>query len=874
MAVSSPPPPRFRLSLRLQNPTPHPSPSHSKPRPAPTTETLRRRLLRRGVSPTPKILHALRKKEALKALRRARKDTEAAAAAAAAAALDPGDGPIAVVEEDEDEARFRAAAAEYRALVGRPWDGAAHGVAPLRGGDGVEEGLEGLREMLVARRGDGFRWLLDDDIEPEAAERKQQKRHGTGWDAEAGDEEKRIQLLVSRLNEDSLSFHDWRLTRMMKKADLIYNEDNLLRILDGLEARGNWRQALAVTEWVYNENSYKHRRSRFVYTKLLSILGKSLRATEALRVFTIMRGDAQIYPDMAAYHSIAVTLGRAGLVKELIKIIEFLRKKPSKRVMKMRRKDWDPSLEPDVLVYNSVLNACVLSQQWKGVFWVFQQMRISGLPPTGATFGLAMEVMLKAKKYEFVQKFYEKMQKNGVPPRAITYKVLVRAFWEQGKINEAVEAVNDMEQRGVVGAASVYYELACCLCNNGRWRDAMLQVDKLKQLPLTKPLEYTFTGMILASFDGGYIYECISIFESMKEYCTPNIGTVNVMLKVYGRCDMFGKAKDLFETTKAYFSNSQTYVHEHSSLTADAYTYSSMLEASASAQQWEYFEYVYREMALSHHHLDQSKYSWLLIKACRAGKSYLLEHALDSVLERGEIPDVRLIVELICQSIAQSDYGRVLQLLNVMTEASIKINEGEWANILQQNVHQFSIDALQDLTDYLSTSGTTKADPVHSLVRALQSQCETTSMKDTYLLVDGGTNTQQCARSLLQNEGENSSSDLAEQDQLTDTCKNLCTNKLIDVPDSNRDIPQLGVAAVMSRATSLSRPRLEDIHGQCDLGHWGTQVSAIDEVLDSMSSYGASSYREMPSASEILELWEQERINDMFDPKAESGTNL
>ncbi|RLN43325.1 pentatricopeptide repeat-containing protein [Panicum miliaceum] len=146
-------------------------------------------------------------------------------------------------------------------------------------------------------------------------------------------------------------------------------------------------------------------------------------------------------------------------------------------------------------------------------------------------------------------------------------------------------------------------------------------------------------------------------------------------------------------------------------------------------------------------------------------------------------------------------------------------------------------------------------------------------MKDTYLLVDG-TNTQQSARSLLQNEGKNSSSDLTEQDQLTDTCKNLCTNELLDVPDSNRDIPQLGVAAVMSRAISLSRPRLENIHGQCDLGHWGTQVSAIDEVLDSMSSYGDSSYREMPSASEILELWEQERINDMFGPKAEGRTIL
>lgn len=119
----------------------------------------------------------------------------------------------------------------------------------------------------------------------------------------------------------------------------------------------------------------------------------------------------------------------------------------------------------------------------------------------------------------------------------------------------------------------------------------------------------------------------------MKDYCTPNIGTVNVMLKVYGRCDMFGKAKDLFETTKACFSNSQALVHDHSSLMPDAYTYSSMLEAAASAQQWEYFEYVYREMALSHHHLDQNKYSWLLIKACRAGKVMAVTYNLGIFLK-------------------------------------------------------------------------------------------------------------------------------------------------------------------------------------------------------------------------------------------------
>jgi hypothetical protein len=118
---------------------------------------------------------------------------------------------------------------------------------------------------------------------------------------------------------------------------------------------------------------------------------------------------------------------------------------------------------------------------------------------------------------------------------------------------------------------------------------------------------------------------------------------------------------------------------------------------------------------------------------------------------------------------------------------------------------------------------------------------------------------------LLESEDKYASSSLAEQDQLT--CKNLCTDIILDVPDSDREIPQLGISAVMSRNISLSGQRLEDKHKHSDLGQQGPQVSAIDEVLDSMNSYGVNSYGEMPSASEILELWEQERINGMFAPK-------
>lgn len=68
----------------------------------------------------------------------------------------------------------------------------------------------------------------------------------------------------------------------------------------------------------------------------------------------IFQGDYHIYPDMAAYHSIAVTLGQAGHLKELLNIIECMKQYPSKRTKNIRHKNWDPILKPDLVVYNAV----------------------------------------------------------------------------------------------------------------------------------------------------------------------------------------------------------------------------------------------------------------------------------------------------------------------------------------------------------------------------------------------------------------------------------------------------------------------------------------------------------------------------------------
>ncbi|RZC62778.1 hypothetical protein C5167_024553 [Papaver somniferum] len=713
----------------------------------PNPETIKKRLLRKGVYPTPKIIHTLRKKEMLKYIRKSKRVVDKTL-----------DKPLSESDKQimDEEAQFQTISREYKMvtkefkgkesykdgvlMVGQPWERLERNgfrelssVSKEYGGKKLKgEHLKELGEILVKRNSEDSNWLLDDDIElGDGNLMETEANKGFSVKRSVGDPEK-ISYLVDRLIATDFSIRDWKFGRLMKLSGLHFTEGHLLKIVEGLGVHGNWRIALSVVEWVYNNNDYKHQKSRFVYTKLLSVLGKARRPNEALQVFNLMREDCHLYPDMPAYRSIAVTLGQAGYVKELTNIIECMRHKPLKKIKNMRRKNWDPSLEPDIVVYNAVLNACVPSQQWKAVSWVLQQMRKGSLKPDGATYGLAMEVMLKSGKYDLVHDLFGRMRRNGAAPKAITYKVLVKAFWEEGKVNEAVKVVRDMELRGVVGSMSVYYELACCLCNSGRWQEAMLEIEKMKKLTLTKPLEVAFTGMILSCLDGGHVDDCISIFKQMKNHCAPNIGTINAMLKVYRHSDMFLKAKELFEDTKRRGSvNDANSNGGRSYLALDVYTYSSMLEASASAHQWEYFEYVYKEMHLCGFQLDQNKHAWLLVQASIAGKWHLLEHAFDTILEAGEIPLPSLFTEMVCQTSVQHNYERAVTLVNSMAHAPFQVSENQWTDLFRRNSERISEGVLQKLLDTLQSSEVVQEATVSNFSKSLISLCESSASKDS-----------------------------------------------------------------------------------------------------------------------------------------------
>ncbi|KAL3618871.1 hypothetical protein CASFOL_037099 [Castilleja foliolosa] len=696
----------------------------------PNIDKIKQKLLKHGVDPTPKILHNIRKKELQKYNRRLAKQ---------AAKLPP---PLTDAQQQaiSEESHFQTIKSEYmkftkksirndenEKMVGKPWER----IERLRlrelaiekqDYDGDRLNPEPLRELsdAIESERDKFSWLLNNDIELDDV--WFDNNGGKKWAPPKRSEFEAIKLLINRLGATEMSAKDWKFTRMLRYSGLQFTEGQMLKIVEGLGDKGKWRHAFSVVEWVYSSKEHKHFKSRFVYTKLLKVLGRARRPREALKVFNLMRGDKHIYPDMAAYHCLAVTLGQAGFIKELFSVIESMKEKPRN----MRRKNWNPELKPDIVIFNAVLNACVPTCQWKGVSWVFQEMRKSGLRPNGASFGLAMEVMLKSGKYDFVHELFGKMKRNGEALKGITYKVLVRAFWEEGKVNDAVQAVRDMERRGVIGTASVYYELARCLCFYGRWQDSLLEIEMLKNLRPTKSLAVTFTGMIKSSMDGGHVQCCISLYEHSKTLMAPNIGVINAMLKVYGRNDMFIKAKELFEETRRHDLLSETGRQSHDSYPeADAFTFSSMLETSACALQWEYFEYVYKEMNLSGYQLDQRKHSALLVEASKAGKCHLLEHAFNSLLEAGEIPHVSLFTEMAFQAIIRHDYERAVNIFNTMAHAPFQVSFQDWIDRFERNRDRIDTDTLYELHDKVVVRDLVNEATILNLSRALQFICET-----------------------------------------------------------------------------------------------------------------------------------------------------
>ncbi|KAF5742414.1 pentatricopeptide repeat-containing protein [Tripterygium wilfordii] len=500
--------------------------------------------------------------------------------------------------------------------------------------------------------------------------------------------EERIQKLAKSLNGADINIPEWMFSKMMRSAKIRFTDHSILRVIQILGKHGNWRRVLQVIDWLQMRERYKSNKLRHVYTAALDVLGKSRRPVEALNVFHAMQQHMSSYPDAVAYHSIAITLGQAGYIKELFDVIDIMRSPPKKKFKTGAIENWNPQVEPDIVVYNAVLNACVQRKQWEGAFWVLQQLKQQGQQPSATTYGLVMEVMLACGKYNLVHDFFRKLRKSYIP-NALAYKVLVNTLWRENKVDEAVVAVQDMERKGILGSAALYYDLARCLCSAGRCKEALVQVEKICKVA-SKPLVVTYTGLIQACLDAGNIHDGVYIFDQMKDFCSPNLVTCNILLKAYLDQGLFEEARELFQK----MSEEENHINNKADCTIgvipDSYTFNTMLDASIKEKRWDEFEYVYRRMLDHGYHFNAKRHLSMLLDACRAGKEELLETTWKHLTRADRIPPPALVKERFCMKLEREDYVSAISCVTSQPVTELQaFSTSAWSRLFKDNAERF-----------------------------------------------------------------------------------------------------------------------------------------------------------------------------------------
>jgi predicted XRE-type DNA-binding protein len=173
-------------------------------------------------------------------------------------------------------------------------------------------------------------------------------------------------------------------------------------------------------------------------------------------------------------------------------------------------------------------------------------------------------------------------------------------------------------------------------------------------------------------------------------------------------------------------------------------------------------------------------------------QSSLLEHAFDTILEAGDIPDEAIFMELICHAISESDFQRTLNLINGMAHASLKVSESHWNNLFRKNMDRFRDDALLQLLNYVKSGHIVSEEPAISFVRSLERLSGTSLLQAT-------------------------------------------NSKVVEEP---RKYLRVGK------------------------WKWDSKASVVDEVLESLTANVGNIFDELPSAEEILQMWEHETTNE------------
>ncbi|KAL2247357.1 UNVERIFIED_CONTAM: putative pentatricopeptide repeat-containing protein [Sesamum indicum] len=248
-------------------------------------------------------------------------------------------------------------------------------------------------------------------------------------------------------------------------------------------------------------------------------------------------------------------------------------------LVKMR----EAGFEPDIVVYNNLLNGYSVAGKMVDAFHLLQEMRRTGCEPNATSYTIMIQALCAREKMEEAIRVFMDMEGNGCEADIVTYTTLISGFCKSGKIEKGYELLDVMIQKGhtpnqttylyfmlahekkeeleecldlmkemrkisVLPDSSIYNTVIRLACKLGETEDGMRLMNELEANGISPGVE-TFVIMVNGLVENDCLVEACDYFNEMVGrglLAAPQYGILKDLLNSLLRADKLQLAKDVW----------------------------------------------------------------------------------------------------------------------------------------------------------------------------------------------------------------------------------------------------------------------------------------------------------------------------------------
>ncbi|KAJ4844236.1 hypothetical protein Tsubulata_021411 [Turnera subulata] len=261
-------------------------------------------------------------------------------------------------------------------------------------------------------------------------------------------------------------------------------------------------QALQTFKWASSLPNYTH--SQSTYRALVHRLCTFRRFGDVVHVLDEMPHKIGSPPDEGIFLTMIRGLGRTGMVRDVIKVLDLVTKF---------------SQIPSLKIFNSILDVLVKEDIDLARAFYRRKMMRSGVKGDDYTFGILMKGLCLTNRIGDGFKLLQVIKDSGVRPNTVIYNTLLHALCRNGKVGRARSLMSEMEDPNDV----TFNVLIGGYCKEDNLVQALVLLER--------------------SFSLGYVPDIITVTKVMEMLC--NVGRVGESAEILERVERHGGSVDV-----------------------------------------------------------------------------------------------------------------------------------------------------------------------------------------------------------------------------------------------------------------------------------------------------------------------------------------